>query len=106
MSYFTLDTDHQKMINEEKKDMPMNDTEQKKTYNKARHTTPHSQETKQKIAETQSKRYDMIRQLVRKGQQKTVTEDRVKEIVDEAIERYLRTHATPINNNRPMKNSL
>ena len=102
-----LDTDHKKMINEDKRDLPMNNTDtQKKTYTKARHTTPHSQETKQKIAETQSKRYDMIRQLVRKGQQKTVTEDRVKEIVDEAIERYLRTHATPINNNRPMKNSL
>ena len=69
MSYFTLDTDNQKMINEVKRDIPMNDTQEKKVYTKARHTTPHTPESRHKISETQSKRYAMIRQLVNKGQQ-------------------------------------
>ena len=112
MSYFTLDVENQNVINmKEGKIADKNTVQPIKKRNHQGVNNPHyghamTEESKRRISERQQQRYDMIRQLVRKGQQKTVTEDRVKEIVDEAIERYLRTHATPINNNRPMKNSL
>ena len=72
----------------------------KKNINYARHLTPHSQSTKNQISKTQKARYDAIRELVKRGQENPMTEDRVKKIVDEAIDRYLRTHATPINTNK------
>lgn len=79
----------------------------KKNINYARHLTPHSQSTKNRISKTQKARYDAIRELVKRGQENPMTEERVKKIVDEAIDRYLRTHATPIkNNNRPTNINL
>jgi hypothetical protein len=67
---------------------------------------PHTTEAKKKISETQQARYEMIRQLVRKGQQKPMTEERVKEICHEVLNEYLNRNAKPTNNNRPMNINL
>lgn len=95
MSFFTLDTS-QKMINEDKTDIPMPETP-KKNINYARHTTPHTDATKKQISQTQIKRNDMIRELVRRGMQKPITEDRVRKICSEVIEEYLNRNAMPTN---------
>lgn len=105
MSYFPIDTSHQKMINEERKDISMTDTPKKTNY--ARHVTPHSEESKRKISETQQARYDMMRKLIRRGQMKQMTEERVREICNETLAEYLKKYVRPItNNNRPTNINL
>ena len=99
MSYFTLDT-NQKLINEDKTDIPMSETP-KKNINYARHTTPHSDATKKQISETQKKRNDMIREFVKRGMQKPITEEKVRVICQEVLNEYLDRLTKP-NNNRPM----
>jgi hypothetical protein len=98
MSYFTLDT-NQKLINEDKTDIPMSETP-KKNINYARHTTPHTEATKKRISETQMKRNDMIREFVKRGMQKPITEDKVRTICQEVLNEYLDRLTKP-NNNRP-----
>lgn len=105
MSYFPIDTNHQEMIKKERKDISM--TETPKNINYARHVTPHSEESKRKISETQQTRYDMMRKLIRRGQQKQMTEERVREICNETLAEYLKKHVRPItNNNRPTNINL
>ena len=105
MSYLPIDTNHQEMIKEERKDISM--TETPKNINYARHVTPHSEESKRKISETQQARYDMMRKLIRRGQQKQMTEERVREICNETLAEYLKKHVRPItNNNRPTNINL
>jgi len=87
MSYFTLDT-NQKLINEDKTDIPMSETP-KKNINYARHTTPHTDATKKRISETQTKRNDMIREFVKRGMQKPITEEKVRVICQEVLDEYL-----------------
>lgn len=98
MSYFTLDT-NQKLINEDKTDIPMSDTP-KKNINYARHTTPHTDATKKRISETQIKRNDMIREFVKRGMQKPITEEKVRVICQEVLNEYL-DRLTKQKNNRP-----
>ena len=98
MSYFTLDT-NQKLINEDKTDIPMSETP-KKNINYARHTTPHSDATKKRISETQMKRNDMIREFVKRGMQKPITEDKVRTICQEVLDESL-DRLTKQKNNRP-----
>lgn len=98
MSYFTLDT-NQKLINEDKTDIPMSETP-KKNINYARHTTPHTDATKKRISETQTKRNDMIREFVKRGMQKPITEEKVRVICQEVLNEYLDRLTKP-NNNRP-----
>lgn len=103
MSYFSIDAN---TINEEHDMIQM--THDKPTK-RSPHNVPHSPEAKRKISETQQARYELMRTLIKRGQQKSITEERVKEIVDESIDRFLRTHATHINksdNNRPMNINL
>ena len=69
------------------------------------HNVPHTTEAKKKISETQQARYEMIRLLVRKGQQKQMTEERVRDICHEVLNEYLDHNAKPINN-RPMNINL
>ena len=89
MSYFPIDTNHQEMIKKERKDISM--TETPKNINYARHVT----------------RYDMMRKLIRRGQQKQMTEERVREICNETLAEYLKKHVRPItNNNRPTNINL
>ena len=99
MSYFTLDT-NQKLINEDKTDIPMSETP-KKNINYARHTTPHTDATKKRISETQTKRNDMIREFVKRGMQKPITEEKVRVICQEVLDEYL-DRLTKQKNNRPM----
>ena len=103
MSYFTLDT-NQKLINEDKTDIPMSETP-KKNINYARHTTPHSDATKKRISETQMKRNDMIREFVKRGMQKPITEEKVRVICQEVLNEYLDRLTKP-NNNRPTNINL
>lgn len=93
------------MIKEGRIDISM--TKTPKNTNYARHVTPHSEESKRKISETQQARYDMMRKLIRRGQQKQMTEERVKEICNEVLNEYLNRNAKPMNNNsRPMNINL
>ena len=98
MSYFTLDT-NQKLINEDKRNIPMSETP-KKNINYARHTTPHTDATKKRISETQTKRNDMIREFVKRGMQKPITEEKVRVICQEVLNEYL-DRLTKQKNNRP-----
>lgn len=93
MSYFTLDADNMNII-KEKGDMTKGNIE--KQTRTPRHCIPHSDESKRKISESQLKRYDKMRLLIHNSQ--PITEDRIREIVDEAIDRYMGNHATTINN--------
>lgn len=86
MSYFPIDTCEEELINIGIRDIPMND-EQKKKVIYARHTTPHSEETKNQISQKQKERYHTIRELI-KNVQNPVTELRIREIVLETIEKY------------------
>lgn len=103
MSYFTLDT-NQNLINEDKRNIPMSDTP-KKNINYARHTTPHTDATKKRISETQMKRNDMIREFVKRGMQKPITEEKVRVICQEVLNEYLDRLTKP-NNNRPTNINL
>jgi len=103
MSYFTLDT-NQNLINEDKRNIPMSETP-KKNINYARHTTPHTDATKKRISETQTKRNDMIREFVKRGMQKPITEEKVRVICQEVLDEYLDRLTKP-NNNRPTNINL
>ena len=111
MSYFTLDVENQNLINmKEEKIADKNTVQPIKKRNHQGVNNPHfghamSDESKRRISERQQQRYDMIRQLVRKGQQPTMSEDRVRAICNEVIAEYLNRNAKPINN-RPMNINL
>ena len=98
MSYFPIDAD--KIINEEKDIMQMT---HEKPMKKAPHSVPHTPEARKKIADTQRERYRMIEALIKKAKQKSMTEDRVKEICHKVLNEYLNRNAKPMNNNsRPI----
>jgi hypothetical protein len=101
MSYFSIDAD--KIINEEK---IMQQMTHEKTMKKAPHSVPHTPEARKKIADTQRERYRMIEALIKKAKQKSMTEDRVKEICHEVLNEYLNRNTKPMNNNRPMNINL
>lgn len=63
-------------------------------YNK-----PHSDSAKAAISAKQRQRYEMLRQIV---DNKTVTEARVREIIKETIDDYLKKHAIPVDNKKPI----
>lgn len=58
---------------------------------------PHSDKAKAAISSRQKARYEMLRQIVN---QKTLTEDRVREIIKETVADYIKNNATPVNNNK------
>lgn len=60
---------------------------------------PHSDSAKAAISSRQKARYEMLRQIVDK---KTVTEDRVREIIKETIADYIKNNATSVDNNKPI----
>ena len=99
MSYFPIDIN---TMNEETNMIQKTHEEPKK---RSPHNVPHTTEAKKKISETQQARYEMIRQLVRKGQQKQMTEERVRDICHEVLNEYLDRNAKSINN-RPMNINL
>lgn len=89
MSYFPIGNNNEKLIKKGTDNISMNGT-QKKNINYARHVTPHSEETKKLISRKQQDRYSLMRELIRKGQANSMTEERVKEIVAETIKKYLK----------------
>ena len=101
MSYFPIELT---TMNEERNMIQKTHEESKK---RSPHNVPHSPEAKKKISESQQARYKLIRQLVRRGQQKQMTENRVKEICHEVLNEYLNRNTKPIaNNNRPTNINL
>jgi len=57
---------------------------------------PHSPEAKARISTTQKARYDLLR--------KAVSDDRIRQVVNEEIKKYLAENATQVNNNKPTNN--
>ena len=55
-------------------------------------------EGREAIANKQRQRYELLRQIVDK---KTVSEERVREIIKETVQDYLSRNAVQTNNNRP-----
>ena len=55
-------------------------------------------ESREAIANKQRQRYELLRQIVDK---KTVSEERVREIIKETVQDYLSQNAVQTNNNRP-----
>ena len=97
MSYFTLDTDNND-INTNKR--PMSEVSK---INPRFSGRCHSDQAKKAISESQSKRYEMIRKLVRKGMTQPITEERVREICAKTIDDYCKRNAfivKPNNNNK------
>ena len=64
----------------------------------ARHTQPHSDESKTKISKTQQARYNLIRKLIEKSQQQQMTEEKVKNICKEVLSEYIEKYAKPRTN--------
>ena len=58
----------------------------------------HTSDSKRKISASQVTRYDTLRQLVENGQ-RTLTEERVKEICNEVIAKFIASKAKTGNNN-------
>ena len=103
------------MINEEKENIAMEPVQMETPKKKRDHRgerNPHfghimTQESRDRISRSQSERYNMIRKLVKKGMQQPMTEDRVKQICNEAIEDYLKKNLIEVKNNKkPMNISL
>ena len=98
MSYFTLDTDNNE-INTNNRPM----SEASATTNPRFSGHCHSDQAKKAISESQSKRYEMIRKLVRMGMTQPLTEERVREICAKTIDDYCKRNAfivKPNNNNK------
>lgn len=70
-------------------------THEKTRY--ARHTQPHSDESKSKISKTQQARYNLMRKLIEKSQQQQMTEDKVRDICQQVLNEYINRNAKPIN---------
>ena len=106
MSYFTLDADNQNLINmREEKIADKNVIQPMRKRNHQGVNNPHyghkqSEESKRRISETQTKRNDMIREFVKRGMQKPITEEKVRVICQEVLNEYLDRLTKP-NNNRP-----
>lgn len=108
MSYFCI-------ISEGKENMTMNDTPntiEKKKRDHRNERNPHfghimSQESRDKISNTQRNRYEMINKLVRRGMHQ-MTEERVKEICGEVIDEYFQKNVIEVkqNNKKPMNINL
>ena len=67
-----------------------------------------TKESREKIANTQRNRYEMINKLVRRGMHQ-MTEERVKEICGKVIDDYFKKNLIEVkqnNNNKPMNINL
>lgn len=98
MSYFTVQLDNKREL--EKKQM----SEDKKIRNPRFSGHSHSEQSKRAISETQQKRYEAMRKLIRKGMQQPITEARVKEICKEVINDYLKENLIEVKENKKPTN--
>jgi hypothetical protein len=102
MSYFTADLDNNQRESEK---TPM--SEEKKIINPRFSGKTHSSEAKERIREKQLARYEAMRKLIRKGMQKPMTEERVKEICNEVIDDFCKKNLIEVRENkRPMNINL
>ena len=102
MSYFTADLENNQRESEK---TPM--SEEKKITNPRFSGHTHSTVTKQRIRETQQARYEAMRKLIRKGMQKPMTEERVKEICNEVIDNFCKNNLIEVRENKkPMNINL
>lgn len=113
MSYFCIDTN---IISEDKENKAMSETPsnvEKKKRDHRGELNPHfghiqTKESREKIANTQRNRYEMINKLVRRGMHQ-MTEERVKEICGKVIDDYFKKNLIEVkqnNNNKPMNINL
>lgn len=102
MSYFTVQLDNKRELETK----PM--SEDKKIINPRFSGHSHSEQSKRAISETQQKRYEAMRKLIRKGMQKPIDEARVKQICKEAIDDYFKENLIEVKNNdkKPMNINL
>lgn len=91
MSYFIISEDQMKTQEPVKK---VRDHRGEKNPHFGHVMKPESREA---IANKQRQRYELLRQIVDK---KTVSEERVREIVKETVQDYLAKFTKPINNNQ------
>ena len=103
MSYFTADLENNQRESEK---TPM--SEEKKITNPRFSGHTHSTVTKQRIRETQQARYEAMRKLIRKGMQKPMTDERVKEICNEVIDNFCKNNLIEVKDNKkkPMNINL
>lgn len=112
MSYFCIEN----IISEDKENKAMNETPsnvEKKKRDHRNERNPHfghimSQESRDKISNTQKQRYEMISKLVRKGMAQPIDEERVKEICGQVIDDYFKRNIIEVkqNNKKPMNINL
>jgi len=99
MSYFIVDentlTDNQELINMDGNNIPIKKRNHQGELN-PHYNHPHSDKAKAAISSRQKARYEMLRQIVDK---KTVSEDRVREIIKETVKDYLAEYGIPIKDN-------
>ena len=100
MSYFIVDentlTDNQELINMEENNIAKKKRNHQGQLN-PHYNKPHSDKAKAAISAKQRQRYEMLRQIVDK---KTVTEERVKEIIQETIADYIKNETNPVETNK------
>ena len=104
MSYFAADLENNKS---ELEKTPM--SEQKKIINPRFSGKTHSSEAKQRIKNTQLARYEAMRKLIRKGMQKPMTEERVREICSSVIDDFCKQNLIEVkdkNNKKPTNINL
>lgn len=104
MSYFAADLENNQS---ELEKTPM--SEEKKRINPRFSGKTHSSEAKQRIRETQQARYEAMRKLIRKGMQKPMTEERVREICSSVIDDFCKQNLIELknkNNKRPTNITL
>lgn len=102
MSYFTADLENNQRESEK---TPM--SEEKKIINPRFSGKTHSSEAKERIRAKQLARYEAMRKLIRKGMQKPMTEERVKEICNEVIDDFCKKNLIEVRENkRPMNINL
>lgn len=103
MSYFTADLENNQRESEK---TPM--SEEKKIINPRFSGKTHSSEAKERIRAKQLARYEAMRKLIRKGMQKPMTEERVKEICNEVIDNFCKNNLIEVKDNKkkPMNINL
>lgn len=101
MSYFTADLENNRI---ELGKTPM--SEERKKINPRFSGKTHSAEAKQRISETQQARYEAMRKLIRKGMQKPMTEQRVKEICNQVIDDYFKRNLLEVKDNKKPTNII
>ena len=105
MSYFAADIENNQS---ELEKTPM--SEEKKRINPRFSGKTHSSESKERIREKQLARYEAMRKLIRKGMQKPMTEERVREICSNVIDDFCKNKIIEVkqnnNNKKPMNINL